>query len=149
MAWANVIRTQYLIPYGLDKVYLTSTIVGAIFNLLTNALLIPRFQAIGASIGTIVAEFSVMIVQILAIRKRLPILQYYKSVIPTIINGIIMAVIVHSIGNSMGVGIVTLITQIAVGGCIYLTLLGLTLFISKDEMWLYFSNWIKDRLYRK
>ncbi len=149
MAWANVIRTQYLIPYGLDKVYLTSTIIGAVFNLLINALLIPQFHAIGASIGTIVAEFSVMIVQIIAIRKKLPVLQYYKSVIPTIIIGIIMAVIVRIIGDSMGVSIVTLIIQIAVGGCVYLILLGLTLFIFKDEIWVYFSNWIKARFYRE
>ena len=33
-AWTNVIRTQYLIPSGKDKVYVTSTIIGAGINLL-------------------------------------------------------------------------------------------------------------------
>lgn len=149
MAWANVIRTQYLIPYGLDRVYLLSTIIGAVFNMSINALLIPKFHAIGASIGTIVAEFGVMIVQMIAIRKKLPVWQYYKSVTPTIVIGIIMAVIVRIIGNNMGVGIFTLIVQILVGGCVYLALLGLSLFIFKDEIWLYFSNWIKARFYKK
>lgn len=149
MAWANVIRTQYLIPYGLDRVYLLSTIIGAVFNMSINALLIPKFHAIGASIGTIVAEFGVMIVQMIAIRKKLPVWQYYKSVTPTIVIGIIMAVVVRIIGNNMGVGIFTLIVQILVGGCVYLALLGLSLFIFKDEIWLYFSNWIKARFYKK
>src|SRR5690606_3375453 len=32
-AWANVIRTQYLIPKGKDKVYVVSVILGAVANL--------------------------------------------------------------------------------------------------------------------
>lgn len=36
IAWANVIRTQYLIPNKRDSIYLTSTMVGAILNLIIN-----------------------------------------------------------------------------------------------------------------
>ena len=65
IAWANVIRTQYLIPNKRDSIYLTSTMVGAILNLIINWMLIPKYQANGAAFGTIVAEFSVMLVQML------------------------------------------------------------------------------------
>ena len=36
VAWANIIRTQYLIPNHYDKVYVVSTIIGAALNLIAN-----------------------------------------------------------------------------------------------------------------
>ncbi len=145
MAWANVIRTQYLIPYNMDKVYLTSTITGAVLNLIINALLIPQYQAVGASIGTIVAEFSVMFVQMAAIRKKLPIGQYFKSVGPIMLIGFFMTVVVRIVGSFMGIGIGTLVVQVCVGAGIYLSLLSGYLFLSKDEMWGYLLKMIKSR----
>ena len=63
MAWANVIRTQILIPKKKDKVYIISTLLGAIVNILINTLLITRLGAIGAAVGTIFAEATVCIYQ--------------------------------------------------------------------------------------
>ena len=59
IAWANVIRTQYLIPKKMDKVYIVSTALGAVVNFGINIFLIGIYGAKGASIGTIFAEFSV------------------------------------------------------------------------------------------
>ena len=72
-AIANVVRMNYLIPKGKDKIYVTSTILGAVINLILNMLLIPRLDYFGACIGTIAAEFAVMIYQLLSIRKELGI----------------------------------------------------------------------------
>jgi len=144
MAWANVIRTQYLIPYCMDKVYLLSTITGAVLNLIINALLIPQYQAVGAAIGTIVAEFSVMFVQVVAVRKKLPVGRYFASVIPVMIIGLVMTVVVRIIGNQMSVSILTLVVQIGTGAIVYLSLLALYLYLSKDEMWRYLINIITD-----
>ena len=58
-AWASIIRMQYLLPNSHDKVYVVSVVVGAIINLFINIMLIPSLQAVGAVIGTIVAEFMV------------------------------------------------------------------------------------------
>ena len=66
---ANVIRTNYLIPRRKDRTYVISTIIGAIVNFILNLLLIPKFNAYGACIGTIAAEFSVMAYQIFATRN--------------------------------------------------------------------------------
>ena len=72
MAWANVIRTQYLIPQHEDKTYIISTFVGAIVNLIINFLLIPKYDSVGAAIGTVFAEFSVFLIQFIMVRKELP-----------------------------------------------------------------------------
>ena len=61
LSWANVIRTQYLIPKERDKDYIISVILGAIVNLVMNIILIPRYASIGACYGTICAELIVML----------------------------------------------------------------------------------------
>lgn len=77
-AWANVIRTQFLIPKGMDNVYVFSTVGGAAVNLVFNLLLIGRFGATGACVGTIAAEVFVMIFQTVAVNKQLEIKRYLK-----------------------------------------------------------------------
>ena len=67
----NILGIQMLVPLGKEKVVLWSEIVGAIVNLIVNALLIPRFLSTGAAIGTIMAEFSVLAFQYIALRKTI------------------------------------------------------------------------------
>lgn len=68
---ANVIRTNYLIPNEKDRIYVSSTIVGAVVNLILNLIFIKSFGAIGACIGTIAAEASVMFYQIIATKDNI------------------------------------------------------------------------------
>lgn len=135
IAWANVIRTQYLIPNKRDSIYLTSTMVGAILNLIINWLLIPEYQANGAAIGTIVAEFSVMFIQIIAVRKEIPVRKYIMSYCPILAVGIVMALLVDWIGTKLGISITTLVLQILIGGVFFCTAAGGYMVLSKDELW--------------
>ena len=63
LAFANVIRTQFLIPRKKDGIFISSVIIGAIVNIIINVLLIPKMQSIGAAIGTLVAEIVVCVFQ--------------------------------------------------------------------------------------
>lgn len=144
ISWANIVRTQYLIPNHYDKIYLSSTIIGAILNLIINLLLIPSFKANGAAIGTIIAEFSVMVIQIIAIRKELPVYKYIFSYIPILIIGLFMMGTVYFWGNLLGISIVTLIVQILVGGIVFCMMLTLYLLIIKDELSQIGLNMIKE-----
>lgn len=135
IAWANVIRTQYLIPNKRDSIYLTSTMVGAILNLIINWMLIPKYQANGAAFGTIVAEFSVMLVQMVAVKNELPMRKYIMSYSPILIIGLIMAVLVDRIGIKLGVSVSTLAIQILAGGFFFCIATIAYLRISNDEMW--------------
>ena len=134
IAWANVIRTQYLIPNKRDSIYLTSTMVGAILNLIINWMLIPKYQANGAAFGTIVAEFSVMLVQMVAVKNELPMRKYIMSYSPILIIGLTMAVLVDRIGIKLGVSISTLAIQILAGGFFFCIATIAYLRISNDEM---------------
>lgn len=120
LSFANVIRTQYLIPKEKDKIYITSVCLGAIVNLIINFLLIPKFQSIGACIGTILAEFTVMFYQTLSVRGELNISKYLKEILPFFLKTIIMFVIIYSI-NFININkVIKLGIQVIAGVGIYL-----------------------------
>ncbi|WP_187949020.1 oligosaccharide flippase family protein [Carnobacterium inhibens] len=118
ICWANVIRTQFLIPNSQDKSYIFSVISGAIINLLINLILIPKYGAVGAALGTLLAEATVCIVQTIAVKKHLKIKKYIIQCIPFLIFGSLMFFIIQNI--EMSNIIFTLITKISVGGIFYL-----------------------------
>lgn len=141
IGWANVVRTQYLIPQHKDKIYVTSTMIGALANLAINLLLIPKFAAAGAAIGTIVAEATVFAVQILYIRKELPVLKYLCKDIPVILAGLFMMLSVRFIGLKVVNMGTALIVQVGVGVLIYISLILLYWIATKDELGkLFFLN---------
>lgn len=84
-SWANIIRTQFLIPIGADKIYIYSTIGGAVINLVLNLIFIKPFGARGACIGTIAAESYVMLYQTIKTRNKLEIKKYTNLMIKYLI----------------------------------------------------------------
>lgn len=119
VSFANVIRTQYLIPNALDREYISSVIAGAVVNLIINALFIPKLGAFGAMLGTIGAEIVVCIWQSTVVKNQLPITKLLKVSLPFLPAGIVMFMFVYCIGKYMGNGIVTLIVQIGLGSMFY------------------------------
>ena len=134
IAFANVIRTQYLIPTEKDREYLISVLTGAIVNLLINWLLIPRYGAWGATIGTIAAEAMVCMVQVYAVRKELEIGVYIKNSIPFMAIGLIMFGCVYYYGNLHGTSIMTLLVQIMIGIIIYVVCTFAYLYAIREKM---------------
>lgn len=122
IAWANVVRTQYLIPSAKDKEYVISVIVGAILNFIFNYTFIPRMGIKGAIIGTITAEFSVAVMQTFLVKNELDIDIYIKNSIPFLCAGIIMAFVTRLIGNLTDDNVLGLLVQILFGGSIYILL---------------------------
>ena len=121
IAWANVIRTQYLIPNKQDKIYIISVFLGAIVNVVINLLLIPRLQAYGAAIGTLFAEMTVCIYQTFMVRKEIKVLKFFLQSLPFIIFGVIMYGVLMIIPFIYS-NFVMIILKVAIGAIIYLTL---------------------------
>ena len=134
VSWANTIRTQYLIPKKKDGIYIKSTILGAIVNLISNLFLISRYGALGAVFGTILAEASVASYQTFKVRKELSIKTYFEKTIFYIIPGILMCIIIRYIGNMLGLSILTSIIQIIIGTIVYLFIGLAYMFITKNEV---------------
>ena len=121
-AIANVIRTNYLIPKEKDNIYVTSTILGAIINLILNIIFIKKYGAYGACIGTICAEFTVMIYQVI---KTINIIDY-KQMICILFNytikSFIMVSIIYLLGHFIGNIYLKLALQIITAIIVYFIL---------------------------
>lgn len=91
-AFANVIRTQFLLPNEMDKVYVISAVCGAGVNLVINLVLIPVMGAVGAALGTFFAEMVVCFYQVYNVRKMLPINRYIRCSALFVAAGMIMYV---------------------------------------------------------
>ena len=68
---SNVIGLQMMVPLGKEKQVLYSEIAGAITDFLLNLVLIPLYSASGAAIGTLAAEFVVVIWQYSILKDNL------------------------------------------------------------------------------
>lgn len=134
LSWANVIRTQYLIPKKKDRIYIGSTILGAVINVIINLLLISKIRALRAAIGTIFAEASVAIYQTIMVRKELDIKNFFNKTVFYLIPGAIMCIIVRGIGQNMDQSILTGFVQIVVGGLIYCSISLLYMISIKNEL---------------
>ena len=148
LAFANVIRTQYLIPKHLDKEYTISVISGAVVNLVINALLIGRLGARGAVVGTIAAEVLVCLIQTYAVRNQLPLWKYIKSFAFFIPVALIMFAAVYMTGYYLKPHISTLLIQIVVGAVLYASVVGIYLVKTKDETFHRLWQQVRKKLHR-
>lgn len=96
---SNIIGLEILVPCGREKMVLVSEVVGAVVDVTINAALIPKYSSVGAAIGTTVAEFVVLMVQLVAVRNEfsniLDPAKYYKIIIATCIAGVLSYYFIH------------------------------------------------------
>ena len=136
VAFANIIRTQFLIPLHKDKAFLSSVISGAIVNVIMNLIWIPRCGAWGSVMATIAAEVVVCMVQVFCVRKEMPVWAYFKPSLIFIPFAAIMCVAVYAVGNWMGESVSTLMIQIVCGIVVYLLLSGACFYYRRDEFFM-------------
>jgi len=119
IGFANVIRTQWILPQSRDTVFVKSVSCGAAVNLIANALLIPQMGAMGAVIGTLLAEGTVPLVQYIILRKELPYLRYLTDLAAYCLIGGAMMLCVRALAPVVPEGWLGLALQVAAGGCCY------------------------------
>ena len=120
VSWANVIRTQCLLPEKRDFEYCLSVISGAVINLVMNTVLIPTRGASGAAIGTLVAEGTVCVIQSFICAKKMPFVKYVKYSIPFAFCAIGMQICIMYI-NLQSI-FFTIFVRIIVGTSVYIAL---------------------------
>lgn len=126
----NVLGIQILVPLGKEKVVLYSEIAGAVVDLILNAILIPRLASSGAAIGTLAAEFTVLVVQYTALKNDISGafkgIAYWKIMIGVLLGTVGSYWVVHyGLGN-----FVTLFITASLFFGIY----GLFLLITKEKL---------------
>lgn len=134
LTFSNLIRKQYLIPRYLEKVYLTATISSLIINIIANAYFIPKFGAMGAVYGTIIAEMSVIMIQFIMIRKQFNYKPYIADLIKYFVIGLIMYMSVRLVSQIHAKPIIIVIIEIFTGTVVYITLTFIILKLTDDDL---------------
>ena len=119
ISWSNVLGMQLLVPLNKTKEFTISVTSGAIINFVLNLVLIKNFGATGACISTIIAEYTVTIVQFYFVRDFINPKNLIKNLSVFISAAIVMYIVIRVIGNFIGIGILTNIIQTIVGAVTY------------------------------
>jgi len=123
ISMSSVSGNQYLTAVDKTKILTISCVAGAIVNIIFNAIFIPMFNSVGAAIGTVGAELTVIIIQLINIKEVVRFRDLLKLSIKYLIAGIAMFVVCFLIGNKLGSSIVSTLIQICSGGAIYFIIL--------------------------
>lgn len=122
----DVIRTQFMIPNGMDREYILSIIFNAVTNLFISTLLIlllpESIQVYGAVIGTVAAESVGVVYQLIICRKVIRLYSLTKCVLLTQFIGLIMYAILHWIVNDLTWNVFSLGGTVILGAMIFIPL---------------------------
>lgn len=89
----GMIYYQILLPFGMDKVACCGTILGAIINVILNAIMIPFLSLNGAAVATVLSELIVMCVFMSFIRDKINIGELFGE-LPQIIVATVPIVLI-------------------------------------------------------
>lgn len=117
---SQITRQQYLIPMEKDKVYINSTIIGAILNFIMNLILIPIFQTVGACIATVITEIILLLYQKYKIEKEMNIFKpITKFIIEILLKSTVMFIGLLILGYFIENELIKTLLQIIMGIMIY------------------------------
>jgi len=142
----NILGIQILVPLGKEKYVLYSEIAGAVTDLILNAILIPVCASSGAAIGTLVAEFVVLVVQYIVLRDEVKpafsAVKYYKIIIALLIG---TAASVWVLWLKLESSFLTLL----ISACLFFLAYGIVLIFMKEALVIDILNQISMKLLKK
>ena len=128
---SNCLGNQYYTPSGQRKRSAKVIVLGSIVNLCLNLLLIPRLQAYGATIASVIAETTITVFYIQMSAGYMTWKQLWRFSWKRLIAGGAMCFVVLLIGQYVPAsGILMVILQVISGGVVY----GLLLMAIRDRM---------------
>lgn len=133
-AFGNFIRTQFMIPHGMDRQYISAVIISACINAVANYLLIPFLGARGAVVGTVIAEGGVCIIQGYFVRKNMKLKTYMKKTIPYLGFGAAMYMAVKLLDRKLTDSVQSLIGLIFLGAAVYILMTVMYLKYCNNEL---------------
>lgn len=129
---SGTIGNQFLLSTKRQKEYTISVIGGAITNFILNLILIHKFKSYGAAVATLVAEFVVMLIQFIYVRKDINIKDNLKVIKNYLLSSLIMLIACIIIDKIVIDNLLGIILQVTIGIFVYFGIL----FIMKDKFFM-------------
>ena len=126
---SGVFGIQYLVALGRDKPFTIIVTCGAILNFVLNIVLVRYLYAYGVAISTAIVETLIAIVDIIYLRKELPIKRVCKESYKYLISGIVMFGVTFPISFLLPSSIWATLVLIVIGVVTY----GASVIILKDS----------------
>lgn len=123
ISWSNILGMQVMIPMEKEKQFTVSVAIGAIINVILNILLITNLKSIGATISSVIAEFTVTIIQLYYLREIIDIKKILNNTYKPIIGAISMYLVIITIPNSVASGFILTMIQIIIGIITYIVIM--------------------------
>ena len=70
IGFSNLTGLEILVPFHKEKIVLYSEVFGAAVDFVMNLMLIPEYGSVGAAVGTVIAELSVLSFQVIYILSK-------------------------------------------------------------------------------
>lgn len=138
---STITGKQFLLPTKRQNIFTLSVVIGAVINFTLNLILIKRWDAVGASIATVIAEAAVTVTQLIAVAKHLPLKKYFKENFRYLIFSAVMFAAVFAVGQFIH-GVLGTIVQVICGGAVY----ALLLLVTKDKTVYKYLNIVLDKI---
>lgn len=131
IGFSNITGIQVLVPTGRENIVLKSVSIGAIIDFVLNCIFIPYYGSNGAAIGTLVAEFSVLIIQFWYLRKLVldivPSIEFKNLLISLLPALILLNYVKTSFSYTDFIGLIA-------GALVFFGVYTLGLIITKEEI---------------
>lgn len=146
----NFFGTQILYSMGKDKETFISILFATMLNLILNIFLIPKYGALGASIGTIIAESMACMFFIYFVRENYEFLIFQKSDLKIIFSSIIMMIIINIYENKIIINnnFFKLIFGTLIGVIFYILCLFLLKELTINILFRHFRKKLKRKFYK-
>jgi len=119
IAWSNAIGSQYLLPTKQTKAYTKSVVLGATINIIVNVPLILIWNAMGATVATVLSEVTVTAYQLWSIRKQIRFKRLFAETGKYLLASLIMFITVELISQQLVTTWLILGLEIFVGVIVY------------------------------
>lgn len=142
---SNLLGMQMLVPLGKEIHILYSEVLGAVTDFIINIILIPQYSSAGAAVGTLIAEFVVLLYQYIILQdivgKMFRGISYGKLIIAAILSAVISMSILQFEFNYF----FTLCISAGLFGIIYFSIL----ILSKEKFVLEILNEVAIKIHTK
>ena len=128
---SNCLGSHYYTPSGQRKRSAKVIVLGSVINLCLNLLLIPQFQAYGATVASVIAELTITVFYVQMSAGYMTWKQLWRLSWKRLIAGMLMCTAVVLSGRYVtGPAILVIVVQVVCGTVLY----GLLLLVMKDSM---------------
>lgn len=139
----SVVGTQTFIPMGKEKLVLYALLIGSVCNIALNFLLIPRYQAWGAAVATLISQCVLSGTEFFWCRKIVDLRIVTRFFMVYFVNSLIMAV-----GVLLCVKLVPgLWTSAIIAVCVGVIIYGMLLILEKNHFVIDFIEIINKKLH--